>query len=47
MSDHANEVVTEKDICTKEFLAKVEEAARNGAMPGAKAEEGASVFLNC
>lgn len=24
MSDHANEVVTEKDISTKEFLAKVE-----------------------
>lgn len=40
MSDHANEVVTEKDICTKAFLAKVEEAARNGAMQGSKGGRG-------
>ena len=36
VSDNANEVISEKDITTKEFLAKVEEAARNGAMQGSK-----------
>ena len=45
MSDHANEVVTEKEISTKEFLAKVEEAARNGAMQGSKGgRRGISLF---
>ena len=40
MSDNVNEVVTENDISTKEFLAKVEEAARNGAMQGSKGGRG-------
>ena len=40
MSENGNEVVTEKDISTKEFLAKVEEAARNGAMQGSKGGRG-------
>ena len=45
MSDNVNEVVTENDISTKEFLAKVEEAARNGAMQGSKGgRRGISLF---
>ena len=36
MSDNVNEVVTDHDISTKDFLKKVEEAARNGAMLGSK-----------
>lgn len=45
MSDNVNEVVTGNDISTKEFLAKVEEAARNGAMQGSKGgRRGISLF---
>ena len=45
MSDNANEVISEKYITTKEFLAKVEEAARNGAMQGSKGgRRGISLF---
>ncbi len=36
MSENATETVTENEIKTEEFLAKVEEAARNGAMQGSK-----------
>ena len=45
MSENVNEVVTENDISTKEFLTKVEEAARNGAMQGSKGgRRGISLF---
>ncbi len=40
MSDNNGETVTENEIKTEEFLAKVEEAARNGAMKGSKGRGG-------
>lgn len=43
MSDNVNEVVTDHDISTKDFLEKVEEAARNGAMQGSKTPKGATL----
>lgn len=45
MSDLPNEPVTENEITTKEFLAKVEEAARSGAMQGAKGRRGGIGFF--
>ena len=45
MSDLSNERVTENEITTREFLTKVEEAARTGAMQGAKGRRGGFSFI--
>ena len=42
MNENTNEKVTEETINTKEFLAKVEEAAREGAKQGSKGRRGIS-----
>ena len=40
MNENTNERLTESNISTQEFLAKVEEAAREGAKQGSKGARG-------
>ena len=44
MSDNDKVTVPKSDISTKEFLTKVEEAARNGAIKGSKGRRGIRLF---